>query len=402
MGKFLKNPMKIEAEVYHHDCFYFSGEKPCAPFKLCDQCPDYFKIEKRILYLHTGALGDIVRQLSLLQTLLEKQKTVQVTVGTSEEGKKLFNFLAEEFFPRVQLIPLNSVPHAYWQIVEFDEVYNLDRTLESSSIATAVKSKKKFGFKLRQNGTIGIFNKEANLIYKNGLDDQEKFFRNKLYADQLMAESMGLVSQGGDFDKKYCFKLSKESQLKVEELKKRYRPSQGVLLGINLGVGKTLPTKRLSLRVFAKLISYCLYTKREKFLRVLLLGGARDRELSQQLMQNLSPSTYGSVEEYITDDVITGAEMIGALDYIITGDTLALHLAMSLDTPCLVWFGPTHPEEIRLNQHASMVRWQKECSPCWKPTCQQQEKCFDSDSLFQELNLQIEEFLNKQNLSKSF
>ncbi|MFZ9971314.1 MAG: hypothetical protein ACO3GK_08410, partial [Bacteroidia bacterium] len=48
--------------IYKADCLHFLGHIPCKPHKdkgyHCENCPAYAPIEKRILIIKLGAMGD--------------------------------------------------------------------------------------------------------------------------------------------------------------------------------------------------------------------------------------------------------------------------------------------------------------------------------------------------------
>ena len=55
------------------DCRFFRGDVPCKPHKQhgvhCSECKYYEKIDKNILIIKLGAIGDVIRTTPLLRRL---------------------------------------------------------------------------------------------------------------------------------------------------------------------------------------------------------------------------------------------------------------------------------------------------------------------------------------------
>ena len=55
---------------FNADCLHFLGHIPCKPHKEqgfhCENCPAYMPIEKRILIIKLGAMGDVIRTTPLI------------------------------------------------------------------------------------------------------------------------------------------------------------------------------------------------------------------------------------------------------------------------------------------------------------------------------------------------
>jgi heptosyltransferase-2 len=61
---------EINGEEVHIDCLHFRGDIPCRPNKEqgyhCNGCPVHTPVEKRILIIKLGAIGDVIRTTSSL------------------------------------------------------------------------------------------------------------------------------------------------------------------------------------------------------------------------------------------------------------------------------------------------------------------------------------------------
>jgi len=62
----------------------------------------------------------------------------------------------------------------------------------------------------------------------------------------------------------------------------------------------------------------------------------------------------------------------------ITGDTLAMHIAIGLKIPVVVLLGPTCHQEIELYGRGSKIVSDFDCSPCYRSSCPQPVSCMDA------------------------
>jgi heptosyltransferase-2 len=75
------------------DCIYCLGSKPCKFHKqdgrLCEDCQDYRKTEKKILIIKLDALGDVLRTTSILPALIKKYPNSGITWITRKNALPL-------------------------------------------------------------------------------------------------------------------------------------------------------------------------------------------------------------------------------------------------------------------------------------------------------------------------
>jgi heptosyltransferase-2 len=72
------------------------------------------------------------------------------------------------------------------------------------------------------------------------------------------------------------------------------------------------------------------------------------------------------------------AGIVGNCDLMVTGDTLALHIAISLKVPVMVILGPTCHQEIELYGRGEKIVSDFECSPCYLSTCPKETTCMEA------------------------
>ena len=61
-----------------------------------------------------------------------------------------------------------------------------------------------------------------------------------------------------------------------------------------------------------------------------------------------------------------------------TGDTLAMHIAIGLRVPVLGIFGPTCYQEIELYGRGALIVSDFPCSPCYLSVCPQEVTCMEA------------------------
>ena len=70
--------------------------------------------------------------------------------------------------------------------------------------------------------------------------------------------------------------------------------------------------------------------------------------------------------------------VVGQCDAVITGDTLAVHVAISRRAPTVALFGPTCAQEIDLFDTGRTLVSPLDCGPCYRRTCDQTPDCMDA------------------------
>ena len=95
-------------------------------------------------------------------------------------------------------------------------------------------------------------------------------------------------------------------------------------------------------------------------------------DLNRELAARSAPhaknlGTHYSIQEF--------AALLECLDLVITGDTIAMHIAIAVRKPLLVLFGSTCGPEIELYGRGRKIVSGLDCAPCYKRVCPIDEKC---------------------------
>lgn len=346
-------------------CRHFSGYKPCKLNSVCDLSCKYRDIpQKRILVIHLGALGAVLRATSLLPAIKRKYASSHITWVTQAPAEKLLenNPLIDKCFS------LNFESEIILKSLYFDVVICNDKSMLATGLAKQIQCDEQYGFRLdKRSGAILPATDHAMELWELGLSDHKKFFVNKKPETQLMCESLNLEYQRDD----YQLELSAEEKaLSLQRQKLWSFAGEQTVIGINTGCAGVIPFKKLSIEGHRELIKRL--QKRFNNVQVVLLGGKEDRERNLQIASGLdvvlSPTTKGLRD---------GLCSVNACDMVITGDSLGMHMSIALKKWVVAWFGPTCSHEIDLYGRGEHILTEASCSPCWKRMCSKSTMCYD-------------------------
>lgn len=346
------------------NCRFFNGYKPCGKSDICSSaCPQRDSPQVSVLIIHLGALGAVLRATSLLPAVKRKYPSSRITWVTDAPAHQLLAH--NPYLDRIltskeeDLLALSNL--------EFDVAYVVDKSLKASGILKRTHTDLLFGFRVDpRSGSIIPANSEAEELWQLGLDNQRKFFVNKKPETQLMCEALALDYQRDS----YVLNLTEEEKRQVNKKRKAWSQNdQAPVIGINTGCSHVIPFKKLTVDTHIELIQKLQWNTRAN---IVLLGGPEDTERNQEIGKAtkviVSPTSLGLRE---------GLTSVGAVDLVITGDSLGMHMAIALKKYTIAWFGPTCSHEIDLYDQGESILSSAACSPCWKRNCNKDIMCYD-------------------------
>jgi len=308
----------------------------------------------RLLLIKTGALGDVLRTTSLLPGLAECDPGLEVTWVTARGAAPLL-----ERHPLVHRI-LEVDPSSEAELdglaqelggQVFDRVLSLDDELPLCALGTAVAARSGAaltGACLDEEGR-PTFTKDAacwfgmGLLCREGLEeaDRRKLANRRTHAE-LLAEVAGVRPDRPRLE------LSTDEQARGRELAAGLAGAGGPLVGLNTGAGGRWTTKAMRVDEVVRLVEDL--AAEQPAPRFLLLGGpeehARNADLAQRIREQV-PSA--RLAEAPLDLTLRGfAALVGALDLLVTSDSLALHMGVARARRVVAFFAPTSPHEIDL------------------------------------------------------
>lgn len=268
------------------------------------------------------SLGDILRSTPILRAFDAEDEIIWVT---SKEGRPLL----KEISQISKLMDYETYLEKKDEL-DLDLFLNLERSIPQSHFP---KAKVSYGFNSGER---------ESLITANGTYELKSYKEIYHQKDQylwqyLLFGLLGLNYQG----EQYCFSMT-ESQFK--------KSSQPVI-GLNWQVGSKWPTKKIDLQYWQTLAAL----------------------LTEQGYEVSWQQGHDHLETYIN--------WIASCDFILTCDSLGLHIALAMQKKFIAFFGPTPSNEIDFYQSGIFIPFNipetYACLPCHQNICHQQKICSD-------------------------
>jgi heptosyltransferase-2 len=348
------------------DCRFFLGDRPCTWHKqtgvVCT-CAHFEPIEQRVLIIKLDAMGDVLRSTALLPPLAAAHPRAAITWITRKESVPLL-----ERNPYVtEVLELGPEVPVHLQTREFDRVINLDASKISAALATAARSPRKDGFVLNERGVVQPTNAAARQWLEAGLFDDIKRQGTATYQDR-MAEILGLSGR----EHRYVFELRDQERAGASaHLRSIGLDEGGIVIGLNTGAGGRWPLKQWREEGYIELIDRL---RDVEGIRFLLLGGPAEEARNERLKAGAAARLF---DPGCNNTVRHFAALLDRCDVVVTGDTLAMHLALSLRKRTVVLFGPTSAAEIELYDLGEKVVPDMGCLSCYKNSCDFVPNCMD-------------------------
>ena len=346
----------------HTDCRHFAGSKPCVFHKqegaLCEGCTYYAPAFPRILIIKLDSMGYVLRSTSLLPSLKEAYPSAYITWVTRRESIELLD--GNPFIDETLQFETNAVPHML--VRSFDLILSLDATRDSAALSSMARSTKKLGFGLEDTGAIYPLNQGAEEWYFLGLNDTRKRLNRKTYQQFLL--DMCELPQNRAYPPQLFLNAEEISSGKAFVVKSGLDPDKSII-GVNTGSGLRWRMKSLPFASLKQLTE----TLSKKY-QLILLGGAQEQDMNNSLSRLTGvPNSGGKhgLREF--------AGIVNQCSLLITGDTLALHLALALQKKIVAFFGPTSPHEIELFSRGEKLFPAIACLSCYRNTCDVNPAC---------------------------
>lgn len=352
----------------HTDCRHFQGSRPCTPHKqnglVCEVCASYEPVSRRILIIKLDSMGDVLRTTSILPALREEHPVCFITWVTRRESVELIanNPLLDEL--------LVFETGALGQILarKFDLALGLDMSRDSGALCALALAADKRGFSLNPAGALFPLNKDAEEWFFMGLNDGLKKKNTKSY-QQILLELCGLPAASLHPPQYYV--TEEEFRYGRDLLLELGLDTARPVVGLNTGSGSRWKMKSLPFEQLKSLIE-----KLAPAYQVLLLGGPEEVEKNAHLSR-----ITGAPDSGCGHSLRQFAGIVSQCRLVITGDTLALHLALAQRKQVIAVFGPTSAHEIDLFQRGDKFSSAADCLCCYLPACDRNPTCMELISI---------------------
>jgi heptosyltransferase-2 len=351
------------------DCRYYVGEKPCRFGCPCDGCTHYAPQGTRVLVIKLGAMGDVLRTTALLPALRAKYDPCHVTWVVDRSGHDLLR--GNPGIDRLLALDLGAVLRL--DAERFDVALCLDKEDRAVGLIARVAASAKLGYGIdRATGGLMPLNPEAEYSLCLGISDELKFRINRRTYQDFTFEAVGLQYRGEE----YSFVLTGDERAcgdrRLAELGVR---SGDRLLGLNTGAGPVFATKKWSIEGFTALARLAVARLGA---RILLLGGPEEAERNRAIAKELGDLGDRVIDTGTDNTLRAFAAIVGRLDLLVTGDTLAMHLGIAQRIPTVAIFGPTCAQEVELYGRGEKVLTAPDCAPCYRAECREaSQRCMD-------------------------
>ncbi|MBL7812350.1 MAG: glycosyltransferase family 9 protein [Bacteroidetes bacterium] len=338
---------------YKPDCLHFLGHIPCKPHKQhgyhCTDCPAYTPIEKRILIIKLGAIGDVIRTTPLVTRYKKMYPGAKFTWIT----------LSPDILPKNEIheiLKLNTETVLYVQNTDWDIAINLDKEKEAGALLKTVNATEKLGFILK-NGAIQPVNGLADHKFHTGLFDDVSKSNTKNYCTEIF-ELCGMQYDGEPYlldnhaNDGYTWELSHNTPI----------------LGFNTGCGDRWTTRLWSIEKWVELAQKAM----EAGYQVLLLGGKQEHERNLQI-QAASGAMY--LGHFPLPQFIN---LIDQCNLVVTQVTMGMHLTLGLQKKIVLINNIFNPHEFDLFGNGRIIEPPKPCKCYYRGTCVDGISCMET------------------------
>lgn len=341
--------LELNVSSINYDCVHFKGGIPCKPSKVdnstCVQCAHYQKIEKRILIIKLGALGDVIRTTPLILKYKELYPNAHFTWLTLSPdvlpSAEIHEILKPDAFSLFTLLERN-----------FDIAINLDKEEEACRLLSKVEAKEKFGYTWN-DGHIAAATKAAEHKLMTGFFDEISKKNTKSYLQEIF-DICHLPFNGENY-------LIRKDESLIEKWKIHFKELAGnkTIVGLNTGCGPRWNTRLWTDEYW---VEVALELKKRGYFPV-FLGGALEHEKNLRLSQNSDcyyPGHY-SLEEFIA--------LTDSTEFVVTQVSMMMHIATALQKKLILMNNIFNPYEFELYGRGKIVQPKTECMCYFGNSC---------------------------------
>jgi heptosyltransferase-2 len=317
------------------------------------------------LIVKLDAAGDVLRSTSILPAFKKNDPDLSIWWVTENSSKPLL-----DKNPYIDLLlGVDAALPGLLGTTVFSRAYNFDMGRRAAAILAMANSPVKKGFGLSPEGVVIPLDSSAEQWFEMGIFDTVKRANQRTYQDHLF--QLGGFNYAGE--EPQLALTEKEKQWAQLFAKKRRLSKFKRIIGFNIGSGGRWPMKRWRLDGFAWLARQL--KKKHPHDAILLYGGPEERELMPLLVKKLKGLVLPTGTE---NNLRQFASLVNLADVMVTGDTLALHVAIALHKQTVAYFGPTSDTEIDLYGRGEKVIPRSPCQCYYQNQCTQKVSCMEN------------------------
>ncbi len=347
-------------ETLKFDCKHFKGNSPCKPNKLygkiCSQCDEYTPIDKKILIIKLGAIGDVIRTTPLIVKYRELYPNCHISWITLSP-----QVLPQNLIDEIYTFEYTAIFKA--MCYEYDIAVNLDKEPEACQLLRQVKAREKYGF-IWTNHHIDIATRKAAHKLITGLFDDISAKNTRNYLDEIF-EICHL-----NFNKEpYLLNFDETLAKRWQKIKEQAKGK--TIIGLNTGCGTRWTTRLWPQSYWIAFIQEL----QAKNLYPALLGGKAEDEGNRIYAKQTSAyyPGYYSLEEFIA--------LSSHCDLIVTQVSMMMHIAIGLKKPIVLMNNIFNKHEFELYGKGIIVEPSSGCSCYYGNACTREKTCMHDISV---------------------
>lgn len=348
----------MEFTEVRRDCKHFKGHLPCGPNKqdgsICATCNHYSQIQKRILIIKLGALGDVIRTTPLLELFRRKFPDSHITWLTQ----------SPEILPKngIDVIyPLSGTSLFILENSLFDIAVNLDKDPEACILMSKLEAVQKYGFTW-ENHAVAPCTQAAEHKLLTGFFDQLSKNNTKSYLEEIFEichETFRMEA--------YSIALNKDKSQHWREIFEEQSHGKSIV-GLNTGCGPRWNTRLWREELWIELAK----SLSEEGYFPMFLGGALEHEKNAMMSKECGIYYPGHF------DLETFISLTSACDIVVTQVTMMMHIATALQKKMVLMNTIFNPNEFELYGRGIIVGPEKECVCYYGNTCSLGNPCMET------------------------
>lgn len=308
---------------------------------------------QEILILKTAALGDVLRTTSILPGLAARAPHARVVWVTAPSARPLVerHRLVSEVID-FESRAVGSADRLLEKLAprRFEWVISLDDEEPLCRIASGVSAARLSGAFLAPSGQ-RTYSDDVEPWFGMGLlakagkaEADRRKIENTRTHPEILATMLGLAPGKPELPLDPA-----EARWAAEFAARVELHGFGPVIGLNTGAGSRWKTKELRIEELEAVV-VALSERFARRITFVLLGGrdeaSRNAEIARRLA-SLAPAP--RVIDAGSDNSLSRfAAIVARLDFLLTSDSLAMHVAIARDVPLVVFFAPTSAAEIEL------------------------------------------------------
>ncbi len=305
-----------------------------------------------ILIIKVSALGDVVLGTAAVRSLKKRFPHARMSVLC---GRRYFKVIeGQDFIDEIVVCRNSSLREAFrlsgiLRKKNFDLIFDLQNNHFSHLLSFLSFPKKSIGFNRKWGGLL----------------DKKADFRKTKGVSPLESQKTLLKLAGIDDIELPEISVSQNASFRIEkELKDRGINPDDKLAGINIEASPKWKTKNLKEKRLSELVDFLVTNKKVK---VVLIGALPSFRKGEVLSAKYPEGVFNFCGR---TDLSLLTALIKRVNLFITPDSAPFHIAVSLGTKVIAFFGPTDPKRHAvLNKNVFIVRREINCLACYRKQC---------------------------------